>query len=223
VEEAEITLANALDESRPHIQSLLQERSYSKAMTFTSDLRVAVDSFFDSVMVMVDEPALRDNRLALLSELDRLCCETADLSRLDVQARSSTNQSGIARGVLDLDTLQSIHLHMQEQVNLMGGKIDAVAFCPHKESDGCDCRKPAPGMLYTISERLDVDLSTVVVVGDALRDMQAAMAAAAQPIMVRTGKGQQTLDNNKGLEHVPAFDDLAACVDYLLTPESDDD
>lgn len=134
----------------------------------------------------------------------------------------ATNQSGIARGLLDLDTLQVIHLHMQEQVHQMGGKIDVVAFCPHSESDGCDCRKPAPGMLYTISERLDVDLSTVVVVGDALRDMQAAMAAAARPIMVRTGKGQKTLDNNKGLEHVPAFDDLSSFVDHLLNPESED-
>ena len=100
--------------------------------------------------------------------------------------------------------------------------MEVIAFCPHSESDQCNCRKPAPGMLYTLSERLDADLATVVSVGDSLRDTQAAMAAAARPFMVRTGKGQQTLDNNKGLEHVLAFDNLAACVDHLLKPSDDD-
>ncbi len=74
-------------------------------------------------------------------------------------------------------------------------------------------------MLYTISERLGIDLTNVVMVGDSLRDMQAAMAAAATPIIVRTGKGQKTLDNHKGLEHIPAFDDLASYVEDLLSPK----
>lgn len=134
----------------------------------------------------------------------------------------ATNQSGIARGLLDLDTLHAIHQRMHEKVNQAGGRIDVVTFCPHSDSDQCDCRKPAPGMLYTLSERLNVDLSTVVVVGDSLRDMQAAMAAAAIPVMVRTGKGQATLDNNKGLEHIPAYDDLASYVQTLLAPKEDD-
>ncbi len=133
----------------------------------------------------------------------------------------ATNQSGISRGLLALDTLHAIHQRMHETVNKAGGKIDVVAFCPHKDSDQCSCRKPAPGMLYTISERLNIDLSTVVVVGDSLRDMQAAMATAAKPVMVRTGKGQKTLDNNKGLEHIPAYDDLASYVNTLLAPKED--
>ena len=133
----------------------------------------------------------------------------------------ATNQSGIGRGLLALDTLHAIHQRMHETVNKAGGKIDVVAFCPHKDSDQCSCRKPAPGMLYTISERLNIDLSTVVVVGDSLRDMQAAMATAAKPVMVRTGKGQKTLDNNKGLEHIPAYDDLASYVNTLLAPKED--
>ncbi len=133
----------------------------------------------------------------------------------------ATNQSGISRGLLPLDTLHAIHQRMHETVNKAGGKIDVVAFCPHKDSDQCGCRKPAPGMLYTISERLNIDLSSVVVVGDSLRDMQAAMATAARPVMVRTGKGQKTLDNNKGLEHIPAYDDLASYVNTLLAPKGD--
>lgn len=133
----------------------------------------------------------------------------------------ATNQSGISRGLITLEMLHAIHQRMHEKVIQAGGRVDVVAFCPHSDGDQCDCRKPAPGMLYTISERLDIDLSTVIVVGDSLRDMQAAMATAATPIMVRTGKGQQTLDNNKGLEHIPAYDDLASCVDSLLSPKEE--
>lgn len=133
----------------------------------------------------------------------------------------ATNQSGIDRGLLDLEMLHAIHQRMHDMVNQAGGKIDVVAFCPHSDSSQCSCRKPAPGMLYTISERLDIDLIKVVLVGDSLRDMQAAMATAATPIIVRTGKGQVTLDNNKGLEHIPAYDDLASAVDALLAPKEE--
>ena len=135
----------------------------------------------------------------------------------------ATNQSGIARGLLGLDTLHAVHRRMHELVKEAGGRIDVVAFCPHKESDLCSCRKPAPGMLYTIAERLDVALPEIVMIGDSLRDVQAAMAAAARPMIVRTGKGQSTLDRNKGLEHIPAHDDLAACVGSLLAAEAEEE
>ena len=131
----------------------------------------------------------------------------------------ATNQSGIGQGVLKLSMLHAIHRKMHDQVNMAGGKIDVVAFCPHTDSDDCGCRKPAPGMLYSISERLGAELSDVVYVGDSLRDMQAAMAAAAKPVMLLTGKGQKTLDTHKGLEHIPAFDSLAGYVDELLKDE----
>lgn len=134
----------------------------------------------------------------------------------------ATNQSGIGLGLMELATLHEIHRCMHEKVGLAGGKIDVVAFCPHSDSEDCACRKPAPGMLYTISERLGVELTNVVMVGDSLRDMQAAMAAAATPIMVRTGKGQNTLDTHKGLEHIPAYDNLASYVDELLAPKEEE-
>lgn len=135
----------------------------------------------------------------------------------------ATNQSGIGRGLMTLGNLHEVHQRLHEQVNQVGGKIDVIAFCPHTDSDDCACRKPAPGMLYTISERLGADLSDVVMVGDSLRDVQAAMAAAAKPIIVRTGKGQKTLDSHKGLEHIPAFDDLASYVDDLLAEKDKDE
>ena len=146
----------------------------------------------------------------------------ARLSQAGWHVAVATNQSGIDRGLIELETLHAIHQRMHELVNKAGGKIDVVAFCPHSESGQCNCRKPAAGMIYTICERLDIDPAKIVLVGDSLRDMQAAMATAATPIIVRTGKGQKTLDNNKGLEHIPAFDDLASYVDALLAPTEDE-
>ena len=134
----------------------------------------------------------------------------------------ATNQSAIGRGLLTLDTLHAIHRRMHESIKEAGGRIDVVAFCPHRASDRCDCRKPAPGMLYSIASRLDVAPGDVVMIGDSLRDVQAAMAVAARPMIVRTGKGQTTLDDNLGLEHIPAHDDLAACVEALLDPAAAD-
>lgn len=141
----------------------------------------------------------------------------ARLNQAGFQVAVATNQSGVARGLLDIHQLHAIHLRMLERLNQAGGRIDVLAFCPHSDADGCACRKPSPGLLYTLSERLGIELPGVRVVGDSLRDIQAAMAAAAQPILVRSGNGQRTLDSNKGLEHIPAYDTLAAYVDELLS------
>lgn len=146
----------------------------------------------------------------------------ARLNQAGYQVAVATNQSGIARGKLSVDDLALVHRKMHEQVTQAGGRIDTVVFCPHSESDECDCRKPAPGMLYTLSERLHADLTRVYVVGDSLKDVQAAMAAAARPVLVRTGKGEKTLELNKGLEHIPAYENLAVFVDELLAPTDED-
>lgn len=140
----------------------------------------------------------------------------ASLSQAGYQIAVATNQSGIARGVLEMETLFAIHRHMHESIVQAGGYIDTIVFCPHSDANECDCRKPKPGMLYKISERLGVDLPSVYVVGDSLRDLQAAMAAGAKPILVKTGRGQETLESNKGLDHIPAYENLAAFVEELL-------
>lgn len=145
----------------------------------------------------------------------------ARLNQAGYQVAVVTNQSSIARGLLSIDELHAVHQRMHEQVIQVGGRIDTVVFCPHSESDECACRKPSPGMLYTLSERLNVDLTKVAVVGDSLKDIQAAMAAAAIPVLVKTGKGEKTLESNKGLEHIPAYADLAAYVDELLKPKDE--
>lgn len=140
----------------------------------------------------------------------------ARLHRAGWRVVVATNQSGIARKLLDLDALARIHETMLRQVSDAGGMIDAVFFCPHGPDDHCDCRKPAPGMLLDIARRLHTGLGGVPAIGDSLRDIQAAKAAGASPILVRTGKGARTVDDPGLDKEVPVFDDLYSAVDALL-------
>lgn len=126
-----------------------------------------------------------------------------------------TNQSGIARGLLDVETLNRIHSKMHRMLAQVGGKIEAIFFCPHGPDDKCDCRKPKDGAFRELASRLRLSLENIVAVGDSLRDIQAAQSAGAKPVLVRTGKGESTL--KKGIpKGVPVYDDLAAVVDALL-------
>jgi len=129
----------------------------------------------------------------------------------------ASNQSGVARGLFDMETLGRINAKMLEAVRAKGGEIDAVFFCPHGPMDGCRCRKPLPGLFEEIAERLKTNLRGVYAVGDAERDVIAARAVEARPVLVRTGKGTRTLKKGKELAHVPIFDDLAAFSDALLS------
>lgn len=140
----------------------------------------------------------------------------ARLTNAGVHVAVATNQSGLARGYFDLDTLNQMHAKLQRALAGMGGQIDLIAFCPHGPDEGCECRKPLPGLYREIGERLDTDLANVPVIGDSLRDLEAARAVGARPILVQTGKGQHTVAAGKGLEGVAVYEDLAAAVDGLL-------
>lgn len=118
-----------------------------------------------------------------------------------------TNQSGIARGLFDLQMLEEIHQKMRQMVEKAGGCIDAIYFCPHGPESACDCRKPKPGLLYAFADEFQASLSHAVVIGDSLRDMQAAEAAGAKAILVKTGKGKKTLEYNPELK-IPVFENL---------------
>ena len=106
----------------------------------------------------------------------------------------ATNQSGIARGLFDMATLNAIHAEMHRAVGQAGGRIDAIFFCPHAADSNCECRKPKPGLLREIAARLGVELPGVPMIGDALRDVEAAAAVGAKPWLVLTGKGRKTRD-----------------------------
>ena len=145
----------------------------------------------------------------------------ARLCKAEYRVFIVTNQSGIARGLLTLNTLNRIHQKMLEQLHLLGGDVSAILFCPHGPDDGCNCRKPLPGLFEELQQRLKTSLAGVDSVGDSLRDLQASSAVAARPVLVRTGKGrgtEQQLVNGEGGElqgQVEVFDDLAAYVESL--------
>jgi D-glycero-D-manno-heptose 1,7-bisphosphate phosphatase len=106
----------------------------------------------------------------------------------------ATNQSGIARGLFDMSTLNAIHAEMHRAVGQAGGRIDAIFFCPHAADSNCECRKPKPGLPREIAARFGVELDEVPMIGDSLRDVSAAAAAGAQPWLVLTGNGRKTRD-----------------------------
>ena len=104
----------------------------------------------------------------------------------------ATNQSGIGRGMIDMAAVNAVHAHMMRSLQALGGRIDAVFFCPHTPEDACDCRKPLPGMVLDIGRRYGVDLRQVPMVGDTLRDLQAAQAAGCEPHLVRSGRAARS-------------------------------
>lgn len=143
----------------------------------------------------------------------------ARLHRAGYTIAVATNQSGIARGYFDIDTLNRMHEKFYQLVAAHGGEICGIFYCPHGPDDVCECRKPKPGLLLDIKSRFNTVMQDVPVVGDSLRDLQAARSVGAKPILVRTGKGQRTIDKGEGLDGVPIYDNLSTFVDDLLKQE----
>ena len=132
----------------------------------------------------------------------------------------ATNQSGIFRGYYDVATLNAMHDKLATLLDEYNVKVDGIEFCAHSPDNICDCRKPKPGMYLTIAKQAGAsNLSEILVVGDSLRDIQAAQTIGAKPNLVRTGKGERTIIKNEGLEGVPIYNDLADFVNQLLNEE----
>ena len=127
----------------------------------------------------------------------------------------ATNQSGIARGLFSTRTLLDIHEALQRAAVQAGGRIDAFFFCPHAADAACQCRKPQPGMLLEVARRFNIALKDTYMVGDGLRDVQAAAAAGARPVLVLTGKGQKTQAEGNLPPLTQVFADLAAFAEHL--------
>jgi D-glycero-D-manno-heptose 1,7-bisphosphate phosphatase len=150
----------------------------------------------------------------------------ARLNQAGWHAVVATNQSGIGRGLVDMTSLNAVHRHMMQLLSEKGGRIDAVFFCPHAPEEQCDCRKPLPGLMWQIAERYGIDggLTTVPMVCDTARDLQAAQAAGCEPHLVRTGRAdalspEQLAQWLAGVEHVEVHADLAAFAEFLLHRE----
>jgi len=124
----------------------------------------------------------------------------------------ATNQSGISRGYFSIETLNAMHDKMIKLADEHGGKFDFIAYCPHGPDDECDCRKPLPGLIHQVETTLGISAKGCYMVGDSLRDLEAGAAAGLKPVLVKTGKGQRTLEKNIGLENALIFDDLASFI-----------
>jgi D-glycero-D-manno-heptose 1,7-bisphosphate phosphatase len=140
----------------------------------------------------------------------------ARLNQAGYRVIIASNQSGIARELFDMPTLNAIHQKMHNAAQQVGADIDAVIFCPHAAIDNCDCRKPKAGMFEEISKRFKVSLKGVPTVGDSLRDLQAGFISGCVPYLVLTGKGAKTFETGGLPPGTQVFDDLAGMVDALL-------
>lgn len=140
----------------------------------------------------------------------------ARLNRAGYTVAVASNQSGIGRGLFDWLTLEAMHIKLTRLLTLEDGNIDGFFICPHRPDENCQCRKPKTGLLEQISEMYHIPLTGVPFIGDSLKDIEVAKAVGAKPILVKTGKGGETVAKGKGLEDVPVYNDLAAAVDALL-------
>lgn len=137
----------------------------------------------------------------------------------------ATNQAGIGRGMIDMAVVNAVHAEMYRQLLAAGARLDAVFFCPHTPEEKCDCRKPMPGMMNDIAHRYGIDLRHVPMVGDTLRDLQAARAAGCEPHLVLTGRARELADDElqRMLEQVPgarAHASLDAFAEHLIQREA---
>ena len=136
----------------------------------------------------------------------------------------ASNQSGLGRGLFDVVSLNAMHAKMHKMLAAVGGRVDAIFYCPHSPDEDCGCRKPKPGLFLQIGERYGVDLANVPTAGDSLRDLQAGAAAGCEPHLLLTGMGAACRNVDPLPAEYPAgtqvHDDLSAFVDYLLAREA---
>lgn len=145
----------------------------------------------------------------------------AALSQAGHQLVVATNQSGLARGLFDLDDLESMHAKMRALVEDAGGEIAAIFYCPHGPDDNCRCRKPQPGLLDAIEAEFDTSLHDCYLVGDQLKDLHLAQAKGCRPVLVKTGRGSETLQRlisapDASLSNTNVFEDLAQFSQFVL-------
>jgi len=146
----------------------------------------------------------------------------ARLSKAGFKVAVATNQSGLGRGLLDQVSLDAIHAELQQRVEQLGGQLEGVFYCPHRPEENCRCRKPQPGLLKAIERHTGMSIAGCPFIGDSARDLEAAERAGCIPMLVRTGRGDQTL---KELQSEPVrhpelliFPDLAHAVTAILSP-----
>lgn len=145
----------------------------------------------------------------------------ARLNQAGYRVVVATNQSGISRNLYTLKDLNAIHEKMHEAAHAVGAEIDAIFFCPHALNEDCDCRKPKPGMLHAIAARFNIKLAGTPLIGDSLRDLQAAYVAGCTPHLVLTGNGRATKERGGLPPNTATHQSLSAFVDMYLNIGND--
>jgi D-glycero-D-manno-heptose 1,7-bisphosphate phosphatase len=141
----------------------------------------------------------------------------ADLNAHGFKVLIATNQSGVAHGLYDLAMLNRIHEKMRTELAELNGNITEIFFCPHREQDKCQCRKPSPGMLFQMQKKYPIDFADCYFIGDSKRDIDVAETVGCKPILVLTGFGAKTLSEHQAqLSHIPHFANLSQAVAFIL-------
>jgi len=142
----------------------------------------------------------------------------ANLAKSEYAVVIVTNQSAIGRGLITEEIAQNINNFILEKIQSANGIIDGIYLCPHHPKTHCVCRKPNPGMLIQAAAELNLDLENSWLVGDAITDIQAAIAANVKPVMVGTGRGTEQAANlnSDKLAHVPFVKDLYEAIEDIL-------
>lgn len=140
----------------------------------------------------------------------------AALNRAGFEVLIATNQSGIARGLYNYETLEMIHQKLRQELKIHGGEIKEIFFCPHHPAEHCQCRKPNPGMFEQIRKKYSIKLDETYFIGDSFTDIKAARSVGCQPILVLTGNGQDTLARYPELQAIPNFENLIEAAGYVI-------
>jgi len=129
-----------------------------------------------------------------------------------------TNQSAVGRGIIDGSTLERIHDRLRQDVEMAGGHITDIRFCPHRPDEKCRCRKPEPGMLLEAAARHGIDLSRSVMVGDSAKDIECGIRAGCKTVLVLSGNGSQALESlrNRGIGPDAVFPSLRDAVHWII-------
>ena len=148
----------------------------------------------------------------VLGQLQRVAAST------DLLVVMVSNQAAVAHGKTSLEMVQYINRRLINLTMAAGGRVDGVYICPHGPADGCQCRKPAPGMLLEAAHDLGIDLSRSWMVGDAVTDVRAGVAVGARPLLVLTGRGREQRENlpNDLVKQTVIVPDLRGAVDYIM-------
>lgn len=121
-----------------------------------------------------------------------------------------TNQSGISRGYFSLEDVKAIHKRIIAEYRRFGVEFADILMCPHQPADNCQCRKPSPYLILNYSEKHNIDLSKSLFIGDAPSDIECALNAGCQPVLLLTGRGRETKETLLNCNtSIPIFESLS--------------